>query len=412
MIATLLALTLIRGFDVDIHLDRATKTVHGIQRIDTTAGAPLQLPLKNQVIERISCGEKAATFTTENSMLTVEPCAAGRVTISYTAKEPKGLTFGPSIIFTGFDTCSWMICNDDPSVRAPISLTLHTPGDEWTIAGGALQNVKTGAEGTRTFRWHDALPRPAYLYGFGIGKLRSASTEQGGAVVTVLSAEASHREMEGTLRSSEGMVQFFEKAAGRSLPNQRYAQLVVKGSAAQEKSTFSIIGTDELAALETDPSEDWVIAHEMAHQFWGNSATARSWSEMWLSEGVVTFMTAAWKEHRWGRAAYERELSLAERRVKAAVDAGYDKPLAWPGEYPSLRIRRAIAYSRGALFMDALRKTLGEVLFWQALKTFTIAFEEKSVTSRDFQRSFERASGLDLEPMFRTAVFGSAENRQ
>ena len=54
----------------------------------------------------------------------------------------------------------------------------------------------------------------------------------------------------------------------RSLPNHRYTQLIVKGSAAQEKSTFSDIGSEELAALANDPSEDWVIAHEMAHQFW------------------------------------------------------------------------------------------------------------------------------------------------
>jgi len=106
-------------------------------------------------------------------------------------------------------------------------------------------------------------------------------------------------------------------------------------------------------------------------------------------------------------------MSLAQRRVKAAVDAGYDKPLAWRGDYPSLRIRRAIAYSRGALFMDALRQRLGEAVFWRALKTYTITFAGKSVTSDDFQRVFERAAGEDLEPFFRKWVFGdSAENSE
>jgi aminopeptidase N len=143
----------------------------------------------------------------------------------------------------------------------------------------------------------------------------------------------------------------------------------------------------------------------MAHQFWGNSVTPGSWSEMWLSEGVVTFMTAAWKEHRWGRAAFDREMSLAERRVTMAADAGYGKPLAWPGDYPSLRMRRAIAYSRGALFMNLLRKRLGEDTFWRALRTYTTTFGEQSVTSRDFQRAFERSSGENLAPLFRQWVF-------
>jgi len=295
MIATLLALTLIRGFDVDLRVDRAAKTVRGIERIETSPGGdPLRLPLKNQSIDRVSCGDEPATIAREGSMLIVDPCAAGSVTIRYSVLEPKGITFTPSIAYTSFDSCTWMICDDDPSLRAPISMTLHAPAGEWTLAGGTLQSVTSETDGTRTFRWYDELSRSAYLYGFAIGKLRSASTVQNDAAVTVTSADVSQGELVAALGHSEGMVRFFEKVAGRSLPHHRYAQLIVRGSAAQEKSTFSILGTDELAALAGDRSEDWVIAHEMAHQFWGNSVTPKSWTEMWLSEGVVTFMTAAW----------------------------------------------------------------------------------------------------------------------
>jgi aminopeptidase N len=74
--------------------------------------------------------------------------------------------------------------------------------------------------------------------------------------------------------------------------------------------------------------EDWVVAHELAHQWWRNLVTCADWSQFWLNEGVVVFMTAAWKEHKHGRAAYDREMELARRRLQFAKDAGFDKPLA------------------------------------------------------------------------------------
>lgn len=405
--ATLLAVTTaVKNFDIDLQIDRGTKSVRGIERIELASAHDLSLPLKGQSVDAVSCGEKPASFSTARSTLAVAGCTAGSVTIRYTALEPKGITFTPTVVYSAFDSCTWMICDDAPSVRAPISTTLHAPAGEWTLATGMLGSVTTEADGSRTFVWRDAQPRSAYLYGFAIGPLRSASIVDGDDALTALSADLPEGELGAVLRHSEGMAAFFEGAAGGSLPHHRYVQLIVKGSAAQEKSTFSIIGTDELSPLSHDPAEDWVIAHEMAHQFWGNSVTPESWSEMWLSEGVVTFMTAAWKEHRWGRAAYDREMELAQRRVKSAIDAGYDKPLAWSGEYPSLRLRRAIAYSRGALFMDRLRRMLGEAAFWRALRTYTATFANRTVTSRDFQRAFERSSGRNLAPLFEEWVFG------
>jgi len=148
-----------------------------------------------------------------------------------------------------------------------------------------------------------------------------------------------------------------------------------------------------------------VIAHELAHQWWGNGVTAKDLSHFWLNEGIVTFMVAAWKEYRWGRPAYEREIALARRRHARAVEAGFDVPLSFAGAYPSLGVRRAVQYSKGALFMDALRSELGDDVFWTGLGAYTSAHMGKSVTSADFQRAFEEASGRDLSAIFQAYVF-------
>lgn len=154
-----------------------------------------------------------------------------------------------------------------------------------------------------------------------------------------------------------------------------------------------------------DPKEDWLIAHELAHQWWGNLVTCESWADFWLNEGITTFMVAAYKERRWGRADYDREMALLRARLERAKATGNDFPIAYAGEYPSLSVKRAITYGKGALFMDELRRELGEEDFWAALKRFTRLYAGKTATSRDFQRVFEQIGGKDLAPLFDQWVY-------
>jgi hypothetical protein len=98
-------------------------------------------------------------------------------------------------------------------------------------------------------------------------------------------------------------------------------------------------------------------------------------------------------------------MELARQRVDAAAKAGTAGPLTFPGPFPSLSARRAIQYSKGALFMDRLRRELGEQMFWNGLRSFTRTYAGTTVNSRDFQRMFERASGRDLNALFDEWVY-------
>jgi hypothetical protein len=98
-------------------------------------------------------------------------------------------------------------------------------------------------------------------------------------------------------------------------------------------------------------------------------------------------------------------MDQARNRVKRAANQGYDKPLTYAGPYPNLGTRRAIQYSKGALFMDALRRELGDDPFWKALRSYTRHYMSKTVNSRDFRRAFEASSGRDLSILFKTWVY-------
>jgi aminopeptidase N len=106
----------------------------------------------------------------------------------------------------------------------------------------------------------------------------------------------------------------------------------------------------------------------MAHQWWGNGVTNRSWRHFWLNEGIATFMTAAYMEHRFGKDMYLRQIDAARVKYHAVRDAGQDKSLVFPNWDSPTPADRSLVYDKGALVLHELRSLLGEDAFWMGLK--------------------------------------------
>jgi aminopeptidase N len=325
---------------------------------------------------------------------------------SFHGVPARGVSFQPRSVHTNYFACDWMIClQDAPGDKASFSLSLRLPAGMTSVGPGERIGERALPGGERLHVWRERRPYSAYLFGFAAGDFARAEERSGPVQLAYLSDAATAAELKPLFAPTPAMLRWFEDKAGVPSPHRRYTQVLVAGGAAQEASHFSLIGRRMLDPILADPQEDWVIAHELAHQWWGNLVTAGSWSEFWLNEGVTTFMVAAWKEHGWGRAAYDREMDIARRGRERAAAAGFDKPLSWPGDYPSLSVRRGVQYSKGALFMDALRRELGDAAFWAGLKRFTRAHAGGVVNSRDLQRAFEAESGRDLQPLFAAWVY-------
>jgi aminopeptidase N len=323
------------------------------------------------------------------------------LTIVFHGVPARGLVFGTRSVYTTYFTCDWMFCMQDrPGDKATINLTLRLPKGMTSVGVGARHAVTGDGPDTELHVWRETKPYSSYLYGFAAGTFNEASESQGSSELVYLSESAPVERLRRLFAGTATMLRFFEDKAGIPLPHERYVQLHVSGSAAQEADNFSLIGDDIVSPVLEHPQEDWAIAHELAHQWWGNLVTCADWNEFWLNEGITTFMVAAWKEQRWGRVSYDREMNLARQRVSAAAAAGIDVPLTFRGPFPSLSARRAIQYSKGALFIDRLRAELGEPSFWRGLREFTRSHAGSTVVTRDFQRALERASGRDLDPLF------------
>lgn len=393
---------------------RETITLHataaGIRRLDFSANA---LSIDSAVLDGV-----ALSHTMQGDMLGFdlpEPLWLGRtlkLVLSYHGRPARGFAGSPTTLYTSYFACYWMICSQNKfGEKATFSLDLRVPAGMTSLSVGSMIAKRSGPDGSEIHRWKSPRPYSAYLYGFAIGHFTRVSERSGSNRLTYLSDRADMGELKRRFAGTKAMVAFLSTKAGVPLPVAEYSQLLVDGNEAQEAATYSVLGTDALPTKPDDPSEDWAIVHELTHQWWGNLITCKTLKDFWLNEGITTFMTAAWKEHRYGRVAYEAELDVAKSRLEKARAKGFDKPLAWDGAYPTLGVRRAIHYSKGALFMAHLRATLGEGAFWAGLRRYTREHAGGTVTSIDLERAMEASSRQDLRSLFAEWVFGDDDLR-
>ena len=319
------------------------------------------------------------------------PVREGRVftlRFLYSGAPARGLVWEENGFYTSYFSCDWMFC------------AVNRPGDAFTLHVN-WQKV----EGLQTLAPEVAHDYPAHVQGFAAGRWTEVRERADKTTFVFASMHASEADLRAMFAETLRMAAFFERRAGVEFPHETFTQLLVQGDAAQEGAGFAILGDDVVRPVLSNPHEDWAAAHEMAHAYWGNLITPKDWSHFWLSEGLTTFMVAAWKEERWGAADYQHEIELATTRWTRARDTGWDRPLAFAGPYPDLRTRRAIQYSKGMLFFVRLREELGEDVFWRGVAAYTRANAGGAVESADMQRAMEEASGHDLGALFDEWVY-------
>jgi aminopeptidase N len=411
------------GFDI-IHIDLTlvpdfqAQTISGTERIhfrSLTHGLT-ELSFSANSLEVTASIDGAALVSSEivegrRIFRLPTPLRKGRVgtlTVTFRGKAPKGLAFDGESVSASYFTCDYMICDQDrTSDRATLDTRIMLAPGMDAVAPGKPESVSDLHDGHKLWHWRLTDGRSAYLFGFAAGRYQRVAIRGEVPALDVLTAIAPAEQVRTMFSDTERMAFFFGQRSGVPFPGKTYTQVLIRGSEAQEAASHSVIGLDEISPILSDPHEDWAIAHELAHQWWGNAITCADWSELWLNEGMTVFMVAAYKEARWGRADYDREIALANSRWKAAKDQGFDKPLSWQGTYPSLKLKRAMAYAKSVVFLDTLRRELGDDVFWRAIKRYTRDNFNKTVTAANLQRAFERESRRHLAPLLQEWVFGA-----
>lgn len=407
----------VRRYTVRLEPDLATQSVRGEERIDLDLmanGREIAFDAGALEIERIRLHGRDLRFNRDGKRLIVDLGGEqpARRTLSleirYHGAPKYGLEFHPEQrqVYTVFSTSQWMVAVDAPSERATLDLALVLPKAWSALATGDERPVTHLDRERDLHRWHLATPMPSYVYGFAAGEFQRVELPETGAKLDLLADAAHVQQARATFAATADMLSFFAGKAGVAYPYRRYGQVVVTDTIGQELAGLSLLSSGYVEKVANGERSIGLVAHEAAHQWWGNAVTCRDWNEFWLNEGMATFMAAAYLQHHDGEAAYAEAVKGWRDRVDALRAKGADKPLVFPDWNKPSGDDRAVVYQKGAYFLHVLREELGEAAFWTAIRDYTRGHFNASVQTRDLQQAMEHASGRDLSALFNQWAYG------
>ncbi|MCW2881084.1 MAG: peptidase [Sphaerisporangium sp.] len=284
---------------------------------------------------------------------------------------------------------TWFPCNDQPGDKATYRISVTTASPYEVIANGRLVSKRRAAS-TTTWVYEETEPMATYLASVQIGRYQSADVP--GPVPQRLfhPPRLASRVLHDFARQ-EQMIALFTECFG-PYPFGSYTVVVVDDEMEipVEAQGMSVFGRNHVDGRR---GEERLVAHELAHQWFGNSLTLECWREIWLHEGFAAYAEWLWSEASGGETAD----ALAGRWHRRLARLPQDFVLADPG---ARRLFDDRVYKRGALTVHALRRTLGDDAFFAMLREWTITYQHGAVTTDRFTRLANRFTDTPLDPFF------------
>jgi aminopeptidase N len=411
------------SYDLAVSYDPGDDTLTGTAVISATATAGLSrfnLDLRGLTVRSVTVDDAPASHTRAGGELAVTPAAgipAGarfEVEVRYDGvARPYGeagldaLGFlhtddGAMAIGEPFSAATWFPVNDHPRDKATYRIAVTAPGNLAALSNGVLEG-KRPAGGRTTWTWVVDSPMAPYLATVVIGRYRVTQREHAGRPVVLAVDVDLPTTVDREIGRTPEVVDFLAGYFG-PYPFDAMGGIVIdepRISFALENQTRPIYSRgffDGPAGSGT-----WVIVHELAHQWFGDSVSVHDWSEIWLNEGFASYAEWLWGEENAGETA------------QARFDRGYGPPNRsdrrfWrvpPGDPGASRLFDPAVYERGAMTLHALRMTVGDRAFFEILKTWPRERAHATATTEQFIAVAERISGQQLDALFQAWLYES-----
>jgi aminopeptidase N len=350
--------------------------------------------------------------------------AEGEVTVRYRSRPTAGLYFHsptkscpdtPLQMYSqgeGTDNRRWIPCYDEPDDRCTAEVIVTLPKRLQSISGGTLTGRKDLPDGRAVDSWKLDHRIPSYLVSLIVGTFETVTAQSCGIPLEFHGPPGRAAEVVEGCSATAPALEFFTAYTGRAYPYPRYATTTVWDFVygGMENASATTMNMRLLHPPEARPnySADGLVAHELAHQWFGDLLTCRTWDHLWLNEGFATYFTDLFFEHRDG----PEEFSLHRFRQNRGYMDGTPKADTLGlkpdprGDVP-LELFGGKQYDRGAAILHQLRIELGDELFRRGVARYVKDHEDKAVVSDDLRRSFESERGTSLEWFFDQWVYGA-----
>jgi len=427
----------VRHLFLDLVLDVPKKSVHGSATLDIERLSPKAETLVLDAVGfdiahvELSSGRafKSVEYDYDGDRITISGLLGierGKVRVTYRATPARGLYFlapdkvvkdRPRQVWSQCqdeDARYWFPCLDKPHVKMTSELRVTVPSGWVALSNGEQRTPARKTARGKVFHFFLDRPHPAYLVTLVAGEFalvedRPARVGKAKIPVAYYVPAKQKAAAKRSFGQTPRMIELFSERTGVPFPWSRYSQVVVSDFifGGMENTTATTLYEhallDERAAL--DVSSDDLVAHELAHQWFGDYVTCRDWSHGWLNEGFATYFEHVEREARLGRDEYDFAVA-GDLEVYLAEAAGrYQRPIVCRDYQAPIDLFDRHLYQKGGLVLHLLRRELGDDVFWSGVQRYLEQHAHGIVETNDLMRALEETSGESLERFFDQWVF-------
>ncbi|MFA7296886.1 MAG: M1 family aminopeptidase [Dehalococcoidia bacterium] len=340
------------------------------------------------------------------------------VVVTYSCTPRRGLYFNrpeeaypgrPLQIWTqgqAEDSPHYFPCLDIPGEKSTFEVIATVPDGWFTLSNGRLVDTKRAGRRGVTYHWRQDVPHSAYLVTLAAGEFEVVEDDADGVPVQYYGAPGTADDLVRTFGRTPEMVRFFADRIGVAYPYDKYATVAIHDfifGGMENTSATTMTDTllhDERAHADIAEIADSITAHELAHQWFGDLLTAREWPHAWLHESFATYFDALFVEHQHGFDAFRYDVYRKANIYLQEDTNSYRRPLVQHVYTDPIDIFDRHLYERGSVVLDMLRNTLGDDLWWKAIRAYVEQHRERAVLTPDLQRAIEEATGRNLDWFF------------
>ena len=372
---------------------------------------------KGMTVSEVTVDGKPVKFTHEKGRLrlTVDPAPKEderrTFTVKYRGVPASGLRIGPNKYKerTFFSdnwpdkAHQWLPVIDHPYDKATSEFVVTAPAKYQVIANGLLKEVTDLGDGRRRTHWKQSVPIAPWLNALGVAQfaVRHADPVRG----VPLQVWAFHQDRDTVIPALEvparRAIEFFSDAVG-PYPYEKLANVQAAGLGGGMELASSIFYGESSV---TGGRVTSLVAHEVAHQWFGDSVTEKDWDDVWLSEGFATYFALLYTEHYDGREAFVRGLKQSRDTVfrieTQSVKRNPPLTILTDNFADTGRIPSGLVYQKGGWTLHMLRGEIGTDAFWAGIRDYYKRYRDGNATTNDLRLVMEKHAGRDLSGFFK-----------
>jgi aminopeptidase N len=379
-------------------------------------------------LDSVTVNNRNTPYTRSSGLISIKLAQRVRqgtslvVAVSYHGKPTDGLVLTldragkPSVVGDNWPDRShhWFPCLDHPSAKATVTFSVTAPTHDLVVANGKLDRVENSSSTTRTWTYKESVPIPPYCMIIAVGDFALVEPP---SETTLLSYYVPNTEgayaMQGFSPANPSLKFFSQTVA--PYPYEKLALIIGATRFGGMENSSAIVFASTLFDSRAEPLSDVfkireglrnTIAHEIAHQWFGDSVTEATWSDLWLSEGFADYFAGLFIQRYEGEADFQRYM-----KNEADTYFNYEKSARTPihdtNTEDLFKLLNPNNYQKGAWVLHMLRAEVGDAQFFRGVRIYYDGHKNATATSEDLRAAFEQASGRDLKDFFARWVYGA-----